>query len=150
MQFTHEACTIAPAPVRSVRADWEDADALPRFLSHIRAVARDASDDLARLVIMLDGRHLEFPAQRTMCDDDTLCWQSLGRAFLYVLSVRLEPLAAGTRVTVTIAYDPPGFITDLMETMGLGKLFQHTLESDLRRYADETYQTEMQAIVAAG
>jgi uncharacterized membrane protein len=72
-----------------------------------------------------------------MSDDETFCWQSQGTQFLYVLCVTLLPCGGDrTRLTVTVAYDPPGFLADLGESLGLGRLFDHALETDLHRYAD--------------
>lgn len=136
MQFSHEARVTIEAPLRDVRSHWIDIHKLPCYLSHLRGTApSEAEDDLVRLVIVLDGRHIEFPAQRTMCDENTICWQSLGRTFLYVLSVSLTPANDGTEVVVTVAYDPPGFLPDIAESLGLAKSFRRTLEADLRRYA---------------
>ena len=99
MQFTHEVTLTADAPWRDVWAEWNDVRALPRLLSHVRAAAPGDHEDLARLVIALEGRHLEFAVERTMCADRTLCWQSVGALFLYVLSLRLDtpPKAAASR-----------------------------------------------------
>lgn len=137
MQFTHERSINLEASRHEVRAHWEGADALAGRLSHIRCVAPGAEDDLAHFIICLDGRQFEFAVQRTMTDDDMFCWQSLGTEFLYVLCVTLLPAGGSrTRLTVTVAYDPPGFMADVAESLGLGRLFDHTLDADLHRYAD--------------
>ena len=137
MQFTHERSITIDAPRRVVRSHWEGADALAGRLSHIRGVAPGPADDLAHFVICLDGCHFEFAVQRTMSDDESFCWQSQGTQFLYVLCVTLLPAGGDrTRLSVTVAYDPPGFLADLGESLGLGRLFDTTLTNDLRRYAD--------------
>jgi len=137
MQFTHEVCLSADVPWRDMWVEWNNVHALPRLLSHVRAAAEGEHEDLARLVILLDGRHLDFPVERTMCADRTLCWQSQGALFLYVLSLRLEPVkSGGTDLTLTVAYDPPGFLPDVAESLGRSRRFRRTLEADLRRYVD--------------
>lgn len=136
MQFTHERTITLTASCREVRANWGTAEAVAARLSHIRAVAPGSDDDLAHFVICLDACHLEFAVQQTMNTDDTLCWQSLGTEFLYVLCVSLSPNGAGTDLTVTVAYDPPGFLADIAESLGLGRLFDRALDTDLRRYAE--------------
>ena len=140
MQFTHERTLIIDAAQREVRAHWEGADALAARLSHIRTVTPCPEDDLSHFVICLDACHLEFAVQRTMCTDDTLCWQSLGTEFLYVLCVSLQADGAGTRLTLTVAYDPPGFLADIAESLGMGRLFERALDTDLRRYAEALRQ----------
>lgn len=135
MQFTHEVTLTALAPWRDIWAEWNDVRALPRLLSHIRAAAPDDHEDLAHLVICLEGRHLEFSVERTMCADRTLCWQSVGALFLYVLSLRLDTLPkGGVTLTLTVAYDPPGFLPDIAESLGLSRKFGRELDADLRRY----------------
>ncbi len=136
MQFTHEAQISVEAPCGDVWDDWSQVHHLPQFLSHLRGTAAGDEPDLARLVIALDGRHLEFAAQRTMCDRETVCWQSLGPNFLYVLTVCVSACRDGkTAVSVVVAYDPPGFLPDIAESLGRSKVFRAALEDDLRRYA---------------
>lgn len=136
MQFSHEAQVSVDAPRGDVWEDWSDVHHLPKFLSHLRGTAAGSEADLARLVIALDGRHLEFAAQRTMCESETVCWQSLGPNFLYVLTVCVSPCRGNkTSVTVMVAYDPPGFLPDIAESLGRSKVFRTALEDDLRRYA---------------
>ena len=136
MQFTHEVTFVVASPWQDVWSDWADIHALPRLLSHVRATAPGDCDDMARLVIVLDGRHVEFAVERTMCAAQTLCWQSLGEMFLYVLTLRVETAReGGTEILLTVAYDPPGFLPDIAESLGRSRVFKHTLEADLRRYA---------------
>ena len=135
MQFTHEVCREAEVPWREVWCEWNDLRALPRLLTHICDAAAGAHEDLARLTILLDGRCVEFAAERTMCADRTLCWQSQGELFLYVLSLRVETARNGkTLLTLSVAYDPPGFLPDIAETLGLSRRFARALEADLDRY----------------
>lgn len=135
MQFTHEVTLTAAVPWRDVWAEWNDLRALPRLLSHVCAATPGDHEDLARLVISLEGRYVEFAVERTMCADRTLCWQSVGALFLYVLSLRLDtPKTGGVALTLTVAYDPPGFLPDIAESLGLSRKFGRELDADLRRY----------------
>ena len=136
MQFTHEVALPVRAPWRDIWAEWNDVHALPRLLSHVSAAAPGGHEDLAELAICLEGRHIEFAVERTMCAGRTLCWQSAGSLFLYVLSVRLDTLpdGGGVTLTVTVAYDPPGFLPDIAESLGLSRRFKRELDADLRRY----------------
>ncbi len=150
MQFTHEAQISVEAPCGDVWEDWSNVHHLPQFLSHLRGTAKGPEADLARLVIALDGRHLEFAAQRTMCESETLCWQSLGPSFLYVLTVTVSPCQGNkTSVTVMVAYDPPGFLPDIAESLGRSKVFRAALEDDLRRYARANSPLGKQAELAS-
>lgn len=136
MQFTHEAAITLEAPWREVLPHWTGPDALAGRLSHLRATAPGPAEDLAQFVVCVDARDLEFAVQRTMCSDETVCWQSLGETFLYVLTVCVQATqTGGTRIIVTVAYDPPGFLYDIAEGLGWRKAFQRTLERDLDRYA---------------
>ena len=138
MQFTHEVILTLASPPHAIWDDWADIHALPRLLSHVRATAPGEGEDTARLVILLDGHHVEFAAERTMCAAQTLCWQSSGDLFLYVLSLRLETASEGqTEFILTVAYDPPGFLPDIAESLGRSRKFKQTLEADLLRYAAE-------------
>ena len=135
MQFTHEVSLTADVPWRDVWAEWNDVQALPRLLRHVTAASPGDHEDIALLMIHLDGRHFEFAVERTMCADRTLCWQSVGPLFLYVLSLRLgADMAGGVELTLTVAYDPPGFLPDLAESLGRSRRFKHELEADLREY----------------
>ena len=135
MQFTHEIALVADAPWRTIWAEWTSVHRLPHLLSHIRAAA-PMDDDRACFVVRLEGRDVEFAAERTMCADRTLCWQSVGDMFLYVLSLRLDKPAQGSGValTLSVAYDPPGFLPDIAESLGLARRFKHELAADFTRY----------------
>jgi uncharacterized membrane protein len=135
MHFTHEVDITVEVPARDILSQWTEAHALPKYLSHIRATALDDSSDIARLVIVLNGHHIEFPAQRTMCSDDMICWQNLSDNFEYILTVQAKATKDATRVTINVSYDPPGFIFDVAEALGLSKVFRRNLESDLASYA---------------
>lgn len=149
MQFTHEVTVMVEASARDVWAHWADVSRLPRLLSHLRATAPGDAEDLARLVIVLDGRHIEFAAERTMCEDHTLCWQSLGATFLYVLSADIQPTRDGTQLTIHVAYDPPGFLPDIAQSLGLTRAFRRTLEADLARYAKTVRRPEQSTLALA-
>ncbi|MGI4788098.1 MAG: hypothetical protein ACRYFS_04530 [Janthinobacterium lividum] len=136
MQYTHEVTLTVEAPWRSIWAEWNTIHRLPHLLSHICATEPIDSEDMAHFTILLEGRQVEFAAQRTMCADQTLCWQSCGSLFLYVLSLRLEKpkRSSGIELTLSVAYDPPGFLPDIAESLGLSRRFKHELESDFHRY----------------
>lgn len=138
MQFTHEVTLTAEAPWRTIWTEWNTVSRLPGLLSHVCTAAplESETDDLASFTVRLEGRDVEFAAQRTMCADRTLCWQSVGDLFLYVLSLHLERPAKGSGVelTLTVAYDPPGFLPDIAESLGLSRRFKRELEADFRRY----------------
>ena len=136
MQFTHEITLTAAAPWRTVWAEWNSVQRLPFLLSHVCDAVPTGTGDTAIFTVLLEGRQVEFAAQLTMCADQTLCWQSLGPLFLYVLSLRLEKpkRGFGIELTLTVAYDPPGFLPDIAESLGLSRRFKHELEADFRRY----------------
>lgn len=136
MQYTHEITLTANAPWHGIWAEWNTVHRLPSLLSHVRAASPAASEDTAYFTVMLEGRQVEFAAQLTMCADRTLCWQSLGSHFLYVLSLHLETPnhGSGIELTLTVAYDPPGFLPDIAESLGLSRRFKRELEADFRRY----------------
>ena len=137
MQFTHEITLTADAPWRTIWTEWNMVSRLPGLLSHVCAAAPLAGQsDMACFTVRLEGRDVEFAAERTMCADRTVCWQSVGDLFLYVLSLRLEkPLkGSGVALTLTVAYDPPGFLPDIAESLGLARRFKRELEADFRRY----------------
>ncbi len=139
MQYTHEITLTADAPWRTVWAEWNSVPRLPHLLSHICAaepMAEAEKDDMACFTVLREGRKVQFAAQRTMCADQTLCWQSVGSLFLYVLSLHLEKPQKGSGIvlTLTVAYDPPGFLPDIAESLGLSRRFKHELEADFRRY----------------
>ena len=110
---------------------------LPHLLSHICAPAPGDAEDMAPLYRALEGRQVEFAAQRTMCADQTLCWQSL-RLPVLVCAVpapaKSPKRGSGIELTLTVAYDPPGFLPDIAESLGLSRRFKRELDVDFRRY----------------
>ena len=146
MQFNHEATVTVDGPTQAVLNQWSDITCLPQILSHIRATARGEVDDIGRMVIVLDVRHLEFAAQRTMCDRETICWQNLGHDFEYVLTVSAHATQDGTLVRVNCCYDPPGILTDLLETLGFSQTFQRQFEQDLKTYGETFHRQPYAAL----
>ncbi len=136
MQFTHEITLAADVPWRVIWAEWNSVSRLPHLLSHVCAAVPADAEATAIFTVRLEGREVEFAAQLTMCADRTLCWQSLGPHLLYVLSLRLEKprRGSGIELTLTVAYDPPGFLPDIAESLGLSRRFRRDLEADFRRY----------------
>jgi uncharacterized membrane protein len=134
--FTHESTVTVHGNSHTALSQWSDISCLPQILTHVRATARGEHDDLGRMVIMLDGSHLEFAAQRTMFDRETICWQNLGEDFEYILTIAVHPVLHGTSVSVNCSYNPPGFLTELLEKLGFSRTFQHDLERDLKQYAE--------------
>lgn len=136
MQYTHEITLTAAAPWRVIWAEWNTVYKLPHLLSHISAVVPTSTEDTAIFTVLLEGREVEFAAQLTMCAGQTLCWQSLGPHFLYVLSLCLAKpkRGPGIELTLAVAYDPPGFLPDIAESLGLSRRFKRDLEADFRRY----------------
>ena len=150
MEFNYEATAIVDAPPSVVFSDWASAVKLPHLLTHVRATAQADADDLARLVVMIDGHHVEFAAERTMCCESSICWQSLGEEFYYVLSLTIEKIDMG-RCTITahVTYDPPGFLYDLFETLGLSRGLGNCLAEDLSRYGASFHASSMMVAATA-
>ena len=136
MIFSHESSALLDKSVTEICEEWAVARNLPSLLSHVRAAElRDTEPDIARIIIVIEYKLIEIPIQRTMCEDGMVCWQSLDPKNQYILNVVASNVEAGKSLLhVTVAYDPPGVIPDIVETLGGGASFEHTLNTDLHAY----------------
>jgi uncharacterized membrane protein len=136
MNFSHECSAVVEKSVDHVCEEWSSAENLASLLTHVRAAeVRDDEPDIARLLVTIEGRLVEIPAQRTMSEKGLICWQSLDPHKPYLLNAQVSKEAAGkTRIVVTVSYDPPGVLPDIVETLGGGASFAGLLESDLQAY----------------
>jgi uncharacterized membrane protein len=144
VNFSHECSALLDKSVKEICLEWATARTLPSLLSHIRAAElRDHEPDIARIIVSIEHVLFEIPIQRTMCEAGMVCWQSLDPKHPYVLNVVVSTVEAGKSLLhVTVAYDPPGVIPDIVETLGGGAAFTHTLDTDLHAYR-ATYKNEI-------
>lgn len=134
MRFTHETAVTVDGTPYSVFAEWSDLSNLPQLLSHVSAATLGDEQDIGSMVVTLAGADIEFVAERTMCSDDTICWQNVGTDFEYVLTATVKPVAKGALVMVNCSFDPPGVLPDFIETLGFHHTFCRELDHDLQRY----------------
>jgi uncharacterized membrane protein len=137
VNFSHERTVLVDRGVEEVCAEWAVARNLPSLLSHVRAAEmREHEPDIARIVVVIDGRLVETAVQCTMSENGMVCWQSLNTHIPYLLNIHAAEDESGkTAVQVTVSYDPPGILPDIVETVGGGGLsFAAVLEHDLRAY----------------
>jgi len=117
-------------PPETVYDLWRNPENLPRFMTHVQEV-RDLGDGRTHWVFSGPaGARLEWDAMLTRAErPHWLAWRTEAGALVeHDGSVRFEPFADGTRVTVRVSYDAAG---------GAGHALAALLGSDPKRQIDE-------------
>jgi uncharacterized membrane protein len=116
---------------------WRRLETLPRFMQHIESVTSlgDRSHWVAKGPL---GKRLEWDAEVIMDRaDELISWRSLpGSDVDSAGSVHFQSLGPdrGTRVTVTLKYDPPAGKVGKVIAQLLGQNPEKQIEEDLRRF----------------
>lgn len=114
---------------------WNKFENFPHFMSHMAEVS-DLGQQRSHWVVKGPaGVNLEWDAVLTECARPTLlAWQNEpGADIEHAGAVHLEPMAGGTRVTVSMSYAPPAGIAGQVVATLLGSDPEQQLEDDLIR-----------------
>jgi uncharacterized membrane protein len=129
-----ESVTIN-APVAHLYSFWRNLENLPRFMRHLESV-RSRSDKQSHWVARGPaGVTVEWDALViNEVDNELIGWRTLeGADVVSAGSVAFEPVGDGTRVTVTLQYDPPAGKMGAMVARMFGEDPAGQIRSDLQR-----------------
>lgn len=131
----HSASVIVRAPAEQVYQMFTNFEDFPRHLTYVKEVTYydNARSHWAADIV---GHH-EWDAINTdWIEGKQLGWRSTD-GFENAGRVTFDDLGGGcTRVTVTIAYNPPaGVLGDAAEALGAGTAFEEALQRDLDNFA---------------
>ena len=121
----------APETVYELWTQWEN---LPRFLSHVDVVQDLGGGRTHWIVSGPGGTHLEWNAVLTRNErPHLLAWQTEPDSPVrHTGTVRFEPFADGTRVSVKMSYDAGGFVGNALASL-LGDDPRQKIGDDLAR-----------------
>jgi uncharacterized protein YndB with AHSA1/START domain len=107
------------APLREVYHQWTRFEEFPRFMASVEEVRRDGPNRLFWKA-KIGGKEKQWEAEITEQVPDTkIAWRSVEGAFNSG-AVRFEPLDAWqTRITLTMEYEPEGFLEQAGDVLGL-------------------------------
>lgn len=107
------------APLREVYHQWTRFEEFPRFMEGVEEVRQDAPNRLFWKA-KIGGKEKQWEAEITEQVPDTkIAWRSVEGA-LNRGAVTFEPLdALQTRVTLTMEYEPEGFIEQAGDVLGI-------------------------------
>src|SRR5207342_320669 len=100
-------------PVSAAYDQWTQFEEFPQFMEGVVAV-RQLDDSHVRWIAEIDGERQEWDAEIVEQEPDrVIAWRST-RGLPNSGRVEFLPIAAGTRVTVAMEYEPEG----IKETVG--------------------------------
>ena len=128
------------APVEEVFAFFSRFENFPRFMSHVREVTHLGDQDgrWRWTVTGPVGLPVTWDAQETYhVENQLIAWESVeGAAIENLGSIRFEPSAGGTRLSVRISYNPPGGAIGHALVSALGANPRKQLDDDLARFKE--------------
>jgi uncharacterized membrane protein len=119
-------------PINIVFDCWSRFDTFPMFMQHVQEIDLQIGGNRSRWTVDGPaGTKVQFEAETTdFIPDRTIAWRTIeNQPIEHEGRVRFEELAAGTRVTVTMWYRPPGGI--------IGHTIAHILGWDPKARMDE-------------
>jgi uncharacterized membrane protein len=123
---------VVDRPISIVFDCWSRFDNFPMFMQHVQEIDLQIGGNRSRWTVDGPaGTKVKFEAETTdFIPDRTIAWRTIkNQPIEHEGRVRFEELAAGTRVTVTMSYRPPGGI--------IGHTIAHILGWDPKARMDE-------------
>ena len=120
------------APVREVYNQWTQFEEFPRFMEGVVEV-RQLDDKRLFWRADIGGREKEWDAEIVDQTPDTrIAWRHLDGAENSG-AVLFQPIPEGTRVMLTIVYNPEGLVENFGDTFGF---VERRVADDLKRFKD--------------
>ena len=133
------------APIERVFGLWRHVENFPRFMQHVQAVIVDEQDpNRSRWTVDgPGGTAIEFESAITrIVHLREIWWRTLPKQRIeHAGTVRFEPFGEGTRVTIRMAYRPPGGV--------IGHAIAHVLGWDPKARLDDD-MVRMKALLEQG
>jgi uncharacterized membrane protein len=131
----HSASVIVNAPVEQVYTLFTHFNDFPKFMSYVTEVTY-YDNQRSHWVADVLGRHEWDAVNENWIENRQIGWRSVDGLENSGI-VKFAGIGDDqTRVDATIAYDPPvGFLGDIGEKLGAGKMFEKTLQHDLDNFA---------------
>lgn len=123
------------APVEKVYGMFANPENFPKFMAHVREVKKTAEGRFHWTVAGPAGLSASWESEMTEnVPNQVVAWRSVPGSLVRNAGViRFMPSATGTRVGVTLSYNPPGGALGRAVAALFGRDPKHTLEDDMVR-----------------
>ncbi|MBO9627231.1 MAG: SRPBCC family protein [Microbacterium sp.] len=119
-------------PVSTAYEQWTQFESFPEYLSSVDEV-RQLDDSLTHWVVSIGGSRREFDARIVdQVPDDHISWRSVDEV-RHAGRVSFQPANGGTRVELTMEWQPEGFVEKTGAALHLDDL---AVKRDLERFKD--------------
>jgi uncharacterized membrane protein len=120
MAEVRESIEVA-VPVSVAYNQWTQFEEFPTFMENVESV-RQLDDTHLRWVAEIAGKRHEWEAEITRQEpDQVIAWRSTDGKGISG-EVRFEPIAEGSRIDVTMTWEPAGMLESLGEKIGADAL----------------------------
>ena len=120
MAEVRESIEVA-VPVSVAYNQWTQFEEFPTFMENVESV-RQLDDTHLRWVAEIGGKRHEWEAEITRQEpDQVIAWRSTDGKGISG-EVRFEPIAEGSRIDVTMTWEPEGMLESLGEKIGADAL----------------------------
>ncbi|MBD2634386.1 SRPBCC family protein [Limnothrix sp. FACHB-881] len=140
----HSVQVEVPVPIEHVWSLWSDLEQMPRWMKWIDSVhISDADPEISIWQFASGNFRFDWKSRIVrLVDNQIIQWESID-GLPNRGAVRFYDRKGSSIVRMSIAYDMPGIVGQLMDRLFLGRIVESTLQADLERfrvYAEQSLQ----------
>ena len=130
----HSVQVEVAVPIDFVWDLWSDLEQMPRWMKWIESVQVLEDPDLSRWKLASTGFEFSWLSRiLKISTQQIIQWESVD-GLPNRGAVRFYDRKNGSIVKLTIAYDIPGILGEIMDNLFLGRIVESTLKADLERF----------------
>ncbi len=138
----HSVQVEVDVPVDYVWELWSDLEQMPRWMKWIDTVSiSDTDPEISRWKLSAGSFEFSWNSRIVkLIPQQLIQWESID-GLPNRGGIRFYDRKASSIVKLTVAYDIPGIVGQLMDNLFLGRLVESNLQSDLFRFRDYALET---------
>ncbi|AFY39215.1 cyclase/dehydrase [[Leptolyngbya] sp. PCC 7376] len=134
------------APIETVWGLWSDLEQMPKWMKWIESVEiLDENSELSRWKLASGSFEFKWLSKTLkVVPNQIIQWESID-GLPNRGAVRFYDRKASSIVRLSIAYDIPGVLGQVMDNLFLGKVVESTIQADLERFREYLEQVDVQS-----
>ncbi|HAG81996.1 MAG TPA: hypothetical protein DD379_27020 [Cyanobacteria bacterium UBA11162] len=133
----HSVQIEVEVPIELVWSLWSDLEQMPRWMKWIESVdVLEDNPELSRWKLASSGFEFSWLSRiLKLVPNQIIQWESVD-GLPNRGAVRFYDRHGSSIVKLTVAYDIPGILGQLMDNLFLGRIVESTIQADLERFRD--------------
>ncbi len=142
----HSVQVEVEVPIELTWELWSDLEQMPRWMKWIESVnILEDNPDLSRWKLATSGLEFSWLSRiLRVVPHQIIQWESVD-GLPNRGAIRFYDRHGSSIVRLTVAYDIPGFLGQLMDNLFLGRIVESTIQADLHRFRDYALNIQAQS-----